>query len=273
MNLKHRIISKIKSEAFKKHFWIEKTNAKSDLEHFISRFKEKYISCELIRVGGYSDGGYLVPNILKDISYCYSPGVSSKASFEKELSDKYNIKSFMADASVDKAPISDPNFQFLPKYLGVFTDNEFITLSDWINETSGSSTNGNILQMDIEGSEYDVLIFEDGKTLSSFSTVIIEFHFLQYLFKKDFLRMVNCIFEKIYKHFSICHVHPNNCCGVAELDGIKVPRVMEITFIRNDYIEQCSNNEDIFLPNKLDRKNLEDRQDLIMPEMWWKKNN
>ena len=273
MSLKHRIKSKIIFEAFKKHLWIENTSSKSDLEDFISRFKEKYISCQLIRVGGERDGGYLVPNILKDISYCYSPGVSFTASFEKELSDKYNIKSFMADASVDKAPISDPNFQFLPKYLGVSTDDKFITLSDWINLTSGSNTNGKLLQMDIECSEYDVLIFEDVKTLSSFSTMIIEFHLLQHLFKKDFLRMVSSIFEKIYKHFSICHVHPNNCCGIAELDGIKVPRVMEITFIRNDYIKKCSNNQDIFLPNKLDRKNLEDREDIIMPEMWWKKNN
>ena len=268
----NKIKERIKFEAFKNHYWIEKTSSKYDLENFINRFKEKYISTELIRVGEEGDGGYLVPNILKNISYCYSPGVDFTASFEKELSEKYNIKSFMIDASVNQPPLSDSNFQFLPKYLGSLTNNKFITLSDWLYETTGSSELGKILQMDIEGGEYDVLIFEDSKTLASFSTIIIEFHFMENLFQKDFLRMVSSIFEKIYKYFSICHVHPNNGCGIAELDGIKVPRVMEITFIRNDYLEECSNNENILLPNTLDRKNQKNREDLIMPEIWWKNN-
>ena len=117
MNLKQNIKQKIISEALRNHIWIEKTNSKVELENFINRFKEKYIFSELIRISGQSDGGYLLPNNLKDISYCYSPGVSNTANFEKELSDKYNIKSFMVDGSVDKAPISDPNFQFLSKYI------------------------------------------------------------------------------------------------------------------------------------------------------------
>lgn len=275
-NLKTRIKDKIIFEAFKKHFWIEETNSKAELENFIKRFKENYISCELIRVGAEGDGGYLLPNILKDIRYCYSPGVNDNMSFEEELSAKYNIKSFMADASLDKAPKTGPNFEFISKYLGAFSDNKFITLSDWINETSGFNDIGKILQMDIEGSEYDVLIFEDGKTLSSFSTMIIEFHDLQNIFKKDFIRTISSIFEKIYKYFSICHIHPNNIGGLIELDGIKVPRVMEITFIRNNYIEQCSDNKNIILPNILDVKNSKNMQDIIMPdikmpEIWWKK--
>ena len=180
----------------------------------------------------------------------------------------------MVDASVEKPPLSDPNFQFLSKYLGSFTDDKFITLSDWIDKTTKFNEVGKILQMDIEGGEYDVLIYEDAKTLASFSTIVIEFHSLHHLFKKEFLRMLSSIFEKIYKNFSICHVHPNNCCGLVELDGIIVPRVMEITFIRNDYIEKCSNNDtDIFLPNVLDRKNVEEKEDIIMPEIWWKNNN
>jgi len=267
----NKIIEKIKFEAFKKHYWVEKTSSKYNLENFINRFKEKYISTELIRIGGEGDGGYLVPNILKNISYCYSPGVDFTASFEKELSEKYNIKSFMIDASVNKPPLSDSNFQFLPKYLGSFTDNKFITLSDWIYETIGSNELGKILQMDIEGGEYDVLIFEDSKTLASFSIIVIEFHSMGNLFQKDFLKMVSAIFEKIYKNFSICHVHPNNGGWISELDGIKVPHVMEITFIRNDYLEECSNNENIVLPNKLDRKNRKNVEELIMPEIWWKK--
>ena len=213
-----------------------------------------------------------MPDNLKDISYCYSPGVSFIVSFEKELADRYDIKSYMLDASLDKAPISGSNFEFLSKYLGSYTNNKLITLSDWINETSGFNETGKILQMDIEGGEYDVLVFEDASTLASFSTIIIEFHSLDKLFDKNFLRMFSSIFEKIYKYFSICHVHPNNCCGKAELDGIAVPRTMEVTFIRNDYIEKCLSNKDILLPHNLDRKNVDNIEDIVMPDIWWKKN-
>lgn len=266
MNIK----TKIRDVIFNQHFWIEKLDSKSELETFLTRFRENYISCELIRIGGNSDGGYLHPNNLEDISYCFSPGVSFTADFEKELSDKYNIKSFMADASVEKSPIYDKNFKFIQKYLGAYSKNEFITLSDWISQTIGTSKNQKILQMDIEGGEYDVLILEDADTLASFSTMTIEFHSLQKLFEKDFLKMFSAVFEKIYKNFSICHVHPNNCSGTASLDGISIPKVIEVTFIRNDLVDKYSNGKLPKLPHPLDRKNVEQKDDIIMPDIWWK---
>ena len=267
MNIK----SKIRQAAFKQHYWIEKLKSKDELKMFLKRFRENFISCELVRIGGADDGGYLHPNNLKEISYCYSPGVSFTSNFEKELSDTYNIKSFMADASIDEPPVSGQNFEFIQKFLGTYTKDKFITLSDWISDSIGEDQGNKILQMDIEGSEYDVLIYEDAKTLASFSTMIIEFHFLQKLFEKDFLKMFSAIFEKIYKNFSICHVHPNNCCGIAELDGIAIPRVIEVTFIRNDLVKKYSKNKEIILPHRLDIKNVKENEDILMPEIWWKK--
>lgn len=266
MNIK----SKLKQAAFKQKYWIEKTVSKNLLKTFISRFRDKLVSCELIRIGGMGDGGYLHPNNLKDISYCYSPGTSYTVKFEKELSDRYNIKSFMADASIKDINIKGDNFEFISKFIGAYSKNEFITLSDWISQTKiNDKRKGKILQMDIEGGEYDVLVYEDADTLGQFSTMIIEFHGLQKLFTYDFLKMFSAIFEKIYKHFSICHVHPNNCCGIAELNGISVPRVFEVTFIRNDLLKKYANNKKITLPHPLDRKNTEN-EDILMPEIWWK---
>ena len=77
-----------------------------------------------------------------------------------------------------------------------------------------------ILQMDIEGAEYDVLTFESAESLNRFSFMIIEFHSLNKMFDRYFLQMITSVFEKIYRNFSICHVHPNNCCGVSSLNGV-----------------------------------------------------
>jgi hypothetical protein len=260
----------IRQLIFRQHYWIEKLNSKTELEIFLSRFRKHYVSCDLIRIGGDGDGGYLVPNILDGISYCFSPGVDYKANFEKELSVKLNIKSFMADASVQQTPLQDDNFKFIPKFLGAYTHDNYITLSDWMKQSDIDNKKGAILQMDIEGAEYETLIYEDQTTLASFSAMIIEFHNMQKLFEKDFLKMVSTIFEKIYKNFSICHVHPNNCCGVSSLDGIDIPRVIEVTFIRNDLLAKYSNKKSISLPHSLDVKNLKQNDDILMPEIWWK---
>lgn len=249
---------------------VGRLEASQELKEFIARFRDNYISCDLVRIGGDGDGGYLTPDNLENVKYCFSPGVDYTAKFEKELSDVYGIRSYMADASVEAAPIDDGNFTFIPKFLGNRTLGHFITLSDWVQDSIGDDTGAKILQMDIEGAEYDVLSLEDASTIASFSILIIEFHDLQKLFQSDFLRMVSTIFEKLYKNFSICHVHPNNRCGVAELDGVTVPAVIEVTFLRNDLVTDFLRSDAVSLPHALDRKNMQSYPDLAMPEMWWK---
>lgn len=261
--------SMLRQAAFQSRYWIEKLNSKSELESFLTQFRKHYISCDLIRVGGDGDGGYLLPDVFDEIDYCFSPGVAETANFEKELSERFKIKSFMADASVEEAPLSDSNFEFIPKFLGAHSRDNFITLSDWLIQSNLDKDTNLLLQMDIEGGEYDVLIYEDAYTLASFSSMVIEFHNLQKLFERDFLMMVSAVFQKIYKNFKICHVHPNNCCGIASLDGIEIPRVIEVTFLRNDLVDRFSNKKPLTLPHPLDFKNVANNVEISMPSIWW----
>ena len=193
----------LKKLFFRLGFNVEKISNHKDIELFISQFRKNYKSTELIRIGGNSDGGYLLPNILENIKYCFSAGVGNVSTFEKELSQNYQIKSFMADASVQSPPMNDDNFLFTPKFLGSKTKDTFITLSDWILESLDGDTASKILQMDIEGSEYDVLTLESAEALAQFDSMIIEFHGLHNIFQRDFFRMVSAIFEKIFINFSI----------------------------------------------------------------------
>lgn len=267
---KINIKSKIRQALFKRHIWIEKIDSKAKLQKFLAQFRKNYVACDLIRIGGNGDGGYLLPNILDNISYCFSPGVGNTVNFEQQLSKKFNIKSFMADASVKQPPSFDNNFEFIPKYLGSCKNEKFITLFDWLNQSKISDNKNIILQMDIEGGEYDVLVHEDSTTLASFSAMVIEFHNLQKLFERDFLNMVSAVFEKLYKNFSICHAHPNNIGGMASLDNIDIPRIVEISFIRNDLIDKCLNKKPITLPHYLDSKNDPKLENVLMPEIWYK---
>lgn len=255
--------------ALSKNVKIKKLRATPELTSFIDRFRSNYLPCDLIRIGGRGDGGYLVPNALQKIKYCFSPGVGKVSNFENELSDRYGIKCFLADASVHSLPTENKNFYFTKKFLGNNSFGNVITLSDWIEQSIGKDNAPKILQMDIEGGEYDVLTFESIETIASFSVVVIEFHGMDNLFSEYFLRMVSAIFEKFYKNFRIGHVHVNNCCGIFSVDGVGVPPVLEVTFVRNDVMATCAVPEKIALPHILDEKNVGNRPDVILPKIWW----
>ena len=63
---------------------------------------------ELIRIGGKNDGAYLVPNDLKDIDACFSPGVNNFKNFEDELTKLYGIKCHMCDFTSDIISFKTP---------------------------------------------------------------------------------------------------------------------------------------------------------------------
>ena len=55
---------------------------------------------KLIRLGAKKDGGYLVPDILDEIKYLFSPGVSNETSFDEDCYKK-KITPFLLDGTID----------------------------------------------------------------------------------------------------------------------------------------------------------------------------
>ena len=272
IKIRNRIESFLKKQFYNLGINLVRNTKINDIKKFISKFKKNYIHTNLIRVGGNGDGGYLVPNVLKDVNICMSAGVGDISKFEKELSDTYDIKSFMIDGSVDSPPENNKNFFFLKKYLSSETNEENITLSDWILKNSITKTENVILQMDIEGSEYEVLTYESSQTLANFSLLIVEFHKFENISNPVFCKMLNSIFDKIYQNFKICHVHPNNFSGIYNFKNIKIPSTIEVTFIRNDLVLAEKSENGIVLPHSLDQKNVKTLPNINMPEIWWKQN-
>ena len=100
-----------------------------------------------------------MPDDLEGVEYCFSPGVARRADFEEQLAHDFAIKTFMADASVSAPPLANPLFSFDQKFLGSRSEGDFITLSDWVDAKVSDPENTDlILQMDIEGAEFGVLI-------------------------------------------------------------------------------------------------------------------
>jgi hypothetical protein len=237
--------------------------AESQLTEFLKRLQPYETDKTLIRLGGDGDGGYLVPDDLKGIEYCFSPGVSTTSVFEEELLSR-GIKSFLLDASVEAPPATLREYVFDRLFLGSRDGDNMITLENWMNKYLPGHQGDLLLQMDIEGFEYPVLMESSLDTLRRFRIIVIEFHFIEQLINQSMFGILREAFEKILRDFSIVHIHPNNVRGCNRVGSLLLPNLLEITFLRNDRIKwkqpaKC-------FPHPLDRRNVKSSQDVVLPD-------
>ena len=225
--------------------------------------KTKY---PLIRVGGNNDGGYLIPDDLSGISECFSPGVDVTASFEKDLACR-GIYSHLADASVDGPPEEFKILSFEKKNLGPYTDGDCMSLDFWVTNKAGK-LGDLILQMDIEGAEYQTILATPPDTLRRFRIIAIEVHNAQHWFNPIAWDTMQTFIGKLLADFHVVHLHPNNNCPFMQYDDVFFPTVFELTLLRKDraqpegFVEQ--------LPHPLDQPNVLDKPDRGVPKEWYK---
>jgi hypothetical protein len=209
---------------------------------------------ELIRLGPPGDGGYLVPNDLDGITACFSPGVSNVAGFEKDCA-ALGMHVFMADASVSGPPENNARFQFSKKYVGAVTRGEFIDFSEWVNQSISDSGADLLLQIDIEGYEYETFLSAPSSLIKRFRIIIVEFHYIDHLFSDPLFSIYSTAFEKLLLTHTCVHIHPNNVTGTINVKGMNIPQMAEFTFLRNDRV---SNPRFVnSFPHALDRQNVD----------------
>lgn len=241
---------------------------KEDLAKFFAMINPVATNFPLVRIGGNGDGGYLVPDDLQGIKACFSPGVSTIADFEEELV-KRQIPCYLTDYSVKTAPIQHQLIDFQKKFLGTKENNVFTTMQTWVAQKAPNQSEF-ILQMDIEGAEYDVFNTMDETLLQKFRIIAVEFHSLDRLTRsKDYLKIFK-VFEKLQKYFEVVHIHPNNYCKVINFQGFDFPLALEITFLRKDRVTSKTPIEKF--PHPLDIANTTDRPDVVLSRHWYAKN-
>lgn len=187
-------------------------------------------SVELVRIGGPSDGGYIVPADYLAVEALFSPGIAGSSAFELAFAER-GIPCFLIDASVD-GPIEKHNlFDFEKKYLGGQTGEEWITLKDWLDAKTPASDNLG-LQMDIEGFEWDVLLQANSQCLARFRFIVVEHHDFHKLARRESFEVMRSALEVLSEtHFPV-HVHGNNYGLPIRYDGVLVPQVLEVTWVR-----------------------------------------
>ncbi len=243
---------------------------RTSLIDLIKKLRPIKTNYKLIRIGPQGNGGYLLPDDFEGIEAVFSPGVGSVSSFEDDCA-KMGIKVFLADNSVDGPALDNENFHFIKKYVGAITNNDFITIDEWVNSSSIGNNSDLLLQMDIEGFEYEAVYSISNQLMNRFRIIIIEFHELDMLFNKPYFGKISNVFEKILQTHECVHIHPNNCCRVVKKEGIEIPPVMEFTFLRKDRIQTKKYVSEF--PHQLDMDSA-DKETLVLPQCWYEgKNN
>lgn len=260
---KNYLLNRIK--AYRLRFSYSKPT-KQELEELIKSIRPQTTNAQLIRLGGEGDGGYLVPNDLEELEACFSPGVGGRSTFEIDCG-KHGMKIFMADGSVNKPSIKDARFNFIKKFIGGKRSKDFITLEDWIASVQMDFNGNLLLQMDIEGYEYEVLKATSVETLKKFRIIIIEFHMLTSIGYPYYYQRTKIALEKLLLNHTCVHIHPNNACGKEKILDIEIPGVAEFTFLRNDRITE--KREVLSLPHPLDIDNSLDHDTIVLSKSWY----
>ena len=205
---------------------------------------------DLIRVGGAADGGYLLPDDLDGIVACFSPGVDVVATFESDMVAR-GIKCFLADASVEAAPLHHPLIDFEPLFVGGRDDGNVIRLETWIERKLPGIDGDLLLQMDIEGSEWATLLSTPPDVLRRFRIIVIELHHLSRIFDAFGIDVIQAVLLRLLDDFHLVHIHPNNNVGIVSNSDNFVSDVVEITFLRKDRSPAFGFVKE--LPHRLDR--------------------
>ena len=237
----------------------------SDLELLAKKLAPIATEHELIRLGPAFDGGYLVPNDMNGISACFSPGVSNYAFFEEALFSQFGINSHQADYSVEGPPHGFKPLSFTKKFLGAHNNQKFITLEKWVKDSWESDIPGDfILQMDIEGAEYETLLATPDHIIKRFRIIVLEIHELDKWGIPVFYKIANSMVEKLLQHFIVVHNHPNNHGGLTLINGVEYPRTIEVTLMRKDRCQSIGCGAKI--PHNLDAPCSRSIPELILPK-------
>lgn len=243
-------------------------SSKSQVLNLIEYMKPRVSSSPLQRFGPKGDGGYLAPDDFDGIVACFSPGVSDVAGFEFDLAER-GIPCYLIDASVKDAPVEHKNIFFEKLFLGPKSDGKkFISLPDWVQKKAPGKGDL-LLQIDIEGAEYEALLATPADLLKRFRMIVLELHDLEFLMTNKYSALG---FEEFLKHvtseFDVVHIHPNNNRRPIKHEGVEIPPVIEMTLVRADRSGKQESAALSKLPHALDSDNSPRRKHLVFSKDW-----
>jgi hypothetical protein len=221
------------------------------------------------RIGKENDGGYVIAELPGNYDLFISGGIADDNTFETSFLQKYtNIPCYAFDGSVSALPQPNEEIVFIKKYLGNRTNDTETNLHEYIEPYKHI-----FMKIDIEGHEFRLLpSFIENNFINKIKQLVIEIHSpadialhpdyyvgLEHIKNKHMFDL----FQKMNRTHTLIHFHANNGCDMNTIDGIHIPFVFELTYIRNDYIIEKKKNTES-LPTSMDMQNVLYKPDYML---------
>eukprot|EP00908_Phaeocystis_cordata_P006635 Transcript_17254.p1 GENE.Transcript_17254~~Transcript_17254.p1 ORF type:complete len:374 (-),score=131.42 Transcript_17254:233-1354(-) len=235
------------------------------LAQVVPRFLEQLVVYDvglpLVRVGStpgragfepprfplHGDGGYVMCDP-SGTEVCYSYGISQEVTFDAELVRAYGVRRVRQfDMTLDGYVPALAQFDFVPEGVGPARDAaaRVDTLEAHV-KGRGELSVRKVLQMDVEGAEWESLWACPGEVLASFDHIVLELHGVSELLP---MRRRAATLAKLNLYFFVVHVHVNNHgldrrAGLARkferVLGYDVPTTLEVSLVSRRLVPDLS---------------------------------
>jgi hypothetical protein len=222
------------------------------------------VGCGKRRVGGDGDGGYVLLDRLRPEQAVLSYGVGPDCTFDTDLA-KRGHHVLMFDHTVERPPGGTPKGCIFTREgvaVSAQPEKRLDTIEAHLHRHGLRNRHDLILKMDIEGAEWDVLAGLPENILDAFEQIVVEFHGLNALNRDAFGARARAAFQRLNARFTLCHVHANAYGGLAMIEGVVLPPVLEASYVRSDLITRTPNRT--LYPTEYDRANRPGTKDIVL---------
>lgn len=214
-----------------------------------------------VRIGRRGDGGYVVNDDFEGIRSAISLGIAGEISFDLELASR-GIKVYQYDPNVDALPVPHDNFAFRKLAWGDKDDSQTRTLLTMLKENNIAEESDLLLKFDVEGAEWAALKATSPSVLRKFRIITAEFHNFEALRDERFFGVAAGVLSLLWKTHVVTHLHPNNTTGLSLVEGIPLPSLLELSFLRRDRSEFFPSSDP--MPSPLDYPNVPNLPEIIL---------
>lgn len=203
-----------------------------------------------------------------DKGIAYSFGIGTNIVWDKDMADR-GFQVYCYDHTIAGLPVVCDGLNFFRTGIAGENDEKNHLLSmETILKNNGHENDKNLIfKMDVEGAEWDFLENTSSQLLSKFAQMTFELHDMTNSKNED--RVIS-ILKKIRETHVPVWIHANNAEGVECANGVKIPKLLEITFVLKEKYEWL---DDVYnCPTELDSPNVREYFDIELLD-WGTLNN
>ena len=214
-----------------------------------------------VRLGGRSDGGYVMLDDFDRLRTALSLGVGPNVDWDAAVAER-GIAVHMFDHTVGGPPRRHRHFNFHRTRVDAAATDGAENLASLLDRYGSPDPHATLLKVDIEGSEWGLFAEAEDATLSRFPQILCEFHAVGEVQSDGHYRLMMRALSRLRRHFDVVHLHGNNFGGRVFAGEQAIPQFLEVTFVHRD-LYPCEDAAEEF-PSSIDVPNDPGRPDLYL---------